>query len=403
MVDANLALESSRRAAVSVWMNRISFLDDLPCDPLIAREDMPYGWRGLTAKGEILEVRSRNGIPSGEVVMARGGSVVARLAQPADNVAERASIDEYLQHYEEACVLCRANRPLEALTKWDAALAIAPTAFARFNRALTLLALGRWTEGFEEYRECELIPGLMRPSVREAIDAGLKPWRGEPIAGKRLLLIHSHGLGDTLMTLRYADQLMHSGADVTLLMPPPLVSLAEQIAPVVSHIVPADYFCPMLHLPGLLRATPDNLGGLPAPYLRPPADRAEPRYGNDCHRIGIAWSTGNPDVANGGYHREIPLAKLVSNLGDAEIHSVQIQGGEEARALGVVTYDFEDFGHCAEVMMMMDEIVSVDTAALHLAGAIGHPHVTGLLRDWCSWRWLAPWYDVELRRLDDGN
>jgi hypothetical protein len=382
-------------------MNRISFLDDLPCDPLIAREDMPYGWRGLTAKGEILEVRSRNGIPSGDVVMARGGSVVARLAQP-ENGVKPASIDEYLRRHDAATVCTRSNRHLEALGEWDAALAIAPTLFARHNRAMTLLALGRWSEGFEEYQECELAPALMRPSVCEALNAGLKQWRGEPIAGKHLLLIHAHGFGDTLMTFRYVEELKQRGAEVTLLMPPALESLAAQVAPVVSRIAFADYFCPMLHLLGLLRVTPDDIGGLPAPYLRPSVGRVRP-FDNDRPRIGVAWSTGNPDVANGGYHREIPLARLVSDLGDAEIHSVQIQGGEEARALGVVTYDFEDFGHCAEVMMTMDEIVSIDTAALHLAGAIGHPHVTGLLRDWHSWRWLAPWYDVELRRFDDGN
>jgi ADP-heptose:LPS heptosyltransferase len=44
-------------------------------------------------------------------------------------------------------------------------------------------------------------------------------------------------------------------------------------------------------------------------------------------------------------------------------------------------------------MMEMDMIVSVDTAALHLAGAIGHPKVVGLLSHWASWRWLAPWYE----------
>jgi hypothetical protein len=382
-------------------MNRISFLDDLPCDPLIVQEATPDGWRGLTASGEILEVRSHNGMPSGEIVMARGGSVVARLAQPADDVAERASIDEYLRRYDEACVLSRANRPLEALAEWDAALRIAPTAFARSNRALTLLALGRWTEGFREYRECEFIPALMRPQVREAIAAGLKPWRGEPIDGKRLLLIHAHGFGDTLMTLRYVDQLIQRGADITLLMPPSLESLAAQIAPVVSCVTSTDYFCPMLHLPGFLGVTPANLGGLPAPYLKPSVGRV--LNGHERPRVGIAWSTGKPDGAVGDYNREIPLARLVADLGDAEIHSLQIQGREDARAFGIVTYDFKDFEHCAEVMTTMDEIVSIDTAALHLAGAIGHPRVTGLLRDWHSWRWLAPWYDVELRRFDDGN
>jgi len=384
-------------------MNRISFLDDLPCDPLIAREDTSYGWRGLTAKGEILEVRSRNGIPSGEVVMARGGSAVARLAQPG-NDAEPASIGEYLRRYDAAVVHSRANRHLEALDEWDAALAIAPTVFGRWNRAMTLLALGRWLEGFWEYQECESVPALMRPAVREAIDAGIRQWRGEPIAGKHLLLIHAHGFGDTLMTLRYVELLKQRGARVTLLMPPALESLASQIAPVVSEIVAADYFCPMLHLLGVLQVTSGNLRVPSAPYLRPTVGRAGLLNGHDRCRIGIAWSTGHPDAANGGYDREIPLARLISSLGDAEFHSVQIQDGETARALGVVTYDFEDFGHCAEVMMTMDRIVSVDTAALHLAGAIGHPDVTGLLREWHSWRWLAPWYaNMKFRRFGDAN
>jgi hypothetical protein len=391
---------------------RFSFLDDLPAhDPLIAWEAAPYGWRGLTANGEVLEVRSRNGVPSGDIVMARGGSVVSRLAHPG-NVGGPASVDKYLMRYDAARAHARANRPLEALREWDAALAIAPTVLARFNRALTLLALGRWTEGFGEFQDCELVPVLMRQPVREAIDAGIEQWRGEPIAGKRLLLIHAHGFGDSLMMLRYVDELRRRGAEVMLLMPPALTSLASQIAPVETRIVPADYFCPILHLLGLLGVTPDNVGGLPAPYLKAPrANHVRVLNGKDRRRIGIAWSTGNSDAANGDYEREIPLSVLLTHLrdrfGDEEVpefHSVQIQDARAASRLGVVTYDFEDFGHCAEVMMTMDQIVSVDTAALHLAGAIGHPDVTGLLRDWHSWRWLAPWYEnVELRRWTDAH
>lgn len=390
-------------------MNRISFLDDLPCDPLIVREHAPYGWRGLTANGEVLDVRSRSGVPSGDIVMARGGSVVSRVAHP-EPVSKPASIDEYLMRFDAARRLVRANRPIEALREWDAAYAIAPTLFARFNRAITLLSLGRWTEGFAQYQDCELTPVLMRPPVREALDAGLRQWRGEPIAGKHLLLIHAHGFGDTLMMLRYVDELRCRGAEVTLLMPPALTSLASQLAPVEMRIVPADYFCPILHLLGLLRVTPDNVGGLPAPYLKAPrADRVRVLNGKDRRRIGLAWSTGNSDAADGDYEREVPLRALLSRLTAAdrevpEFHSVQMQDARAASRLGVVTYDFEDFGHCAEVMMSMDQIVSVDTAALHLAGAIGHPNVTGLLRDWHSWRWLARWYEnLELRRWSDAH
>jgi ADP-heptose:LPS heptosyltransferase len=47
-------------------------------------------------------------------------------------------------------------------------------------------------------------------------------------------------------------------------------------------------------------------------------------------------------------------------------------------------------------MSTLDVIVTVDTAAVHLAGAIGHPHIFLLLSHWASWRWQAQWY----RNLD---
>jgi hypothetical protein len=40
----------------------------------------------------------------------------------------------------------------------------------------------------------------------------------------------------------------------------------------------------------------------------------------------------------------------------------------------------------------MDRVVSIDTAALHVAGAIGHPDVLGILPEVPNWRWSAPWY-----------
>jgi ADP-heptose:LPS heptosyltransferase len=97
---------------------------------------------------------------------------------------------------------------------------------------------------------------------------------------------------------------------------------------------------------------------------------------------------------------------LVKHLGhDVELHSVQTQGAEQAEQLGVTTHEFEDFADCAQTMLAMDEIISVDTAALHLAGAIGHPRVTGLLSYWSSWRWVARWYDnvTLLRQSVDGD
>jgi hypothetical protein len=96
---------------------------------------------------------------------------------------------------------------------------------------------------------------------------------------------------------------------------------------------------------------------------------------------------------------------LVATLGGAQLHSVQTQGAEEAQALGVRVHQLEDFYACAALMLAMDRIVSIDTAALHLAGAIGHPRVDGLLSHWASWRWVAPWYsNVRLcRQTSNGD
>jgi ADP-heptose:LPS heptosyltransferase len=52
-------------------------------------------------------------------------------------------------------------------------------------------------------------------------------------------------------------------------------------------------------------------------------------------------------------------------------------------------------------MTVLDEIVTVDTAAVHLGGALGHPKINLLLdTHWASWRWLAPWYKLTTWRLD---
>lgn len=56
-----------------------------------------------------------------------------------------------------------------------------------------------------------------------------------------------------------------------------------------------------------------------------------------------------------------------------------------------------DFADTAGLMAQLDLVVSVDTAPLHLAGALGVPTVALLDTPRC-WRWLrdredTPWYD----------
>jgi hypothetical protein len=338
-------------------------------------------------------IKSGNGhaitVPEEITVAFRGRPIGRRMVtneRPLD-------IEEYLSHFNRVVELYRTNRVDEALIESDATLAVAPTLRAKFNRAMVLLAAGRWGEGFDEYWQCEQHEPFMRPQVHKALDAGIPPWKGEDLRGKKLLVMHAHGFGDTIMMLRYVQQLWEMGANVRLDVPEELRRLADPFAPVgiILEKMP-DYFCPILHLLHFLQVTPDSVDRGPYIALNGQLEMStRVRLGPaQRRRVGIAWSIGKP--SDGDYPRAIPLAELVAALGDAEIHSVQTQNADEARALGVHVHGFTDFAECAALMLQMDQIISVDTAALHLAGAIGHPDVVGLLSHWSSWRWLTPWY-----------
>jgi hypothetical protein len=201
------------------------------------------------------------------------------------------------------------------------------------------------------------------------------------------------------MLLRYAPLLKAIGAIVSIKAPPELHRLVAPLAPVTDELPAADFVCPILHVLDMLSVVPASVGA-PDPYLRVDAQAVEAwrgRLGPGRH-VGIAWSTSAQRP--GDYPRSIPLDRLVAAIGgDANLHSVQKQGGLEAMAHGVRVHEIGDFADCAALMLAMYRIVTVDTAALHLAGAIGHPHVEALLSHWASWRWLAPWYpNVKLRR-----
>lgn len=389
-------------------MNRWSGFDlasDLP--PVVAIERTSYGWRGITAEGEVLEVRGADGvapsIPESIMVM-KAGRPVGRREIVADNIVD---VTAFLARFASSAKHHRANRNEEALVEIDAAIAIVPTLRARFNRAMILLALGRWREGFEEFELCEREAPFLRPLAKIALASGLRPWRGEDLAGARLLLVSDHGFGDALMNLRYVSVLRAMGAEVVLSVPIELRRIASQFGEVVEGIVEADCFVSLLQLLRWLREIPESVPT--GTYVRIDpflAEKWREEVGRGGRRrIGIAWQTRVSH--SGDFPRELPLADLLAKIDveDADVFSVQVQGREEAERLGVRAHEFEDFADAAALMSVLDEVVSVDTAAIHLAGAIGHSNATVLLSEWHSWRWRGPSFglpfypDVKIREM----
>lgn len=297
------------------------------------------------------------------------------------------------------------NRVDDAIALSDRALAAGlDTPEVHFSRAMTLLVAGHLAEGFAEYEHrfgTRLYAGMARQGPGS-------PWRGEPLEGRRILLWPEQGLGDTLQFVRYARLLASRGAQVIVEAQAPLVRLlaaslpATVVAP--GTAVEADFHCPLLSLPHRLgsAATQAPWDGS---YLRADADGAVaaavaalPRP-----RVGLVWA-GNPSHLNDA-NRSLPFEALAPLLAVPGVHFCALQFGAAAAAAATrppatpwvdLAPLLTDFADTAGALAGLDLLITVDTSAAHLAGAMGVPAWV-LLPFSPDWRWQleredTPWY-----------
>jgi tetratricopeptide (TPR) repeat protein len=327
-------------------------------------------------------------------------------------------LEAALACYEEALRLCPTepdiynNRAIaydsmreteRALADYDHALALDPAhAETRFNRALALLLQDDYVRGLEEYEWRWRRPG------RGMADFGVPLWDGCIVSGKRLLIWSEQGLGDVIHCCRFAALLAERGMEIFVQAPPALVRLLRSlrgVAGVLGKGEPApavDAHAPIMSLPRLwgMKRLDDAPG--PVPYLS--ADAALSAACRDRVRggakvvVGVCWR-GNPQYA-GDRTRSAPAAvfapladvpgvRLVSLMKEATAAEC-----EAARAAPVGPW--ADFAETAAVLANLDLVISVDTAAVHLAGALGVP-VWIALPLAPDWRWGlgrsdSPWY-----------
>lgn len=299
------------------------------------------------------------------------------------------SIDDSVfayQHLDRGMAYHRQNMLHEALFEYDTALALIPDdKYVHWNRAMTLLALGEYEEGFKEHDWAwKLFDWRGFGPVGDDMDRirHLPIWHGEDISSDRLLVYHELGFGDAIQTLRYLPALKARAEHVTLVINPELVRLATPFGIEVVDHVPADVSDYTYRLPffGVLSALKQTLHNIPnKPYI---ATKWPERTGN---RIGICWS-GRTQTA---FTLEYFLSKL--NHQGFELHSLQLGPVDANAAYPLVVRDFAD---TADLIASMDHIVTIDSSPAHLAGAVGHPSVHLLLPFLSDWRWwfAQTWY-----------
>lgn len=295
--------------------------------------------------------------------------------------------------------------PERALHLLDRAVALAPDdGDIRFNRALLLLLLGRMADGWREHEWRWQAKGFTSPRRSFAFPA----WQGEPMRGT--LLVHwEQGLGDTLQFVRFLPEARRRVGRLVLEVQPSLVGLLRGIEGADAVIAAGDALPPCdAHVALLSLSHRLGLGtaGLPIPYITAPADRVafwRRRTAAAGLRVGLVWS-GNPFHGN-DRHRSLPptVLKPLIELDFVAWFSLQVgprQDGLRAAGLGDHVVDLapnlHDFTETAAVIAALDFVVSVDTAVVHLCGALGRPACL-LLPFSPDWRWGrtgqdTPWY-----------
>lgn len=307
-----------------------------------------------------------------------------------------------------ACALIEALISMGALDEADArldALARAqPDLDLRILRARTLLlkapCLAAWT-AYEHRFEIDFLrlPTLQKPR-----------WRGEPVAGKRILLIGEQGVGDTVQFARAAWEIAARGGEAILHLSADLAPLFTTLprgvtfAPTVSD-GGFDLWAPLLSAPLALRAP---MAGPSAPYVHAPAGRAAPSAMSGAGlKVGLVWAgaPGHPQ----DYLRSARLADFAPLLAQGDVAFFALQKGEAAGQIardwmGPLITDLgpslNDWGDTAAALSALDLLITVDTSIAHVAGAMGKP-VWTLLQFAPDWRWGSslsaaiaptPWY-----------
>ncbi len=353
--------------------------------------------------------------PGHPVALYNRGNALSDLGRYDEAIASfdraLAAAPDYVKAWHNrGRALLALKRHQNAVESFGKAIALQKDyADAHFNRALALLTLGDLRRGFEEYEWRWQRTGMSDTRRRY----GRPLWLGEyPLARKTILLHAEQGLGDTIQFARYAPLLARTGATVVLEVQAELQSLLAGLPGVASchargETLPAyDVHCPLGSLPLALKTEPANI---PAdiPYLRADDARlAKWRSALEAlpgKRVALAWA-GNASHAN-DRNRSIDLKLLEPLLALDRVSFVSIQRelrGNDADLLARhanVTHlggELADMADTAALVTLADLTIAVDTAVVHLAGALARP-VWVMLPFGPDWRWTlssehSPWY-----------
>ena len=263
----------------------------------------------------------------------------------------------------------------------------------------------RFSEGFKFLQHRFQKEDLKNVAFPQLLTTKKKKWNLKvDIKDKRILVHFEQGFGDSIMFVRFLDELKSMCKEVSLVVQRPLISLFEDsklgVNIYTEEQIPSinfDYYIPMMDLPIVCETKPSTIpkagGYLKVPKSKINAYKKEFINDNDKIKIGIAYEG---TLASKETDRDIPLRFLypLMQLPDVEVYSFQVD--DLTRQMDMIPPEaqlirlgrtFKNWEDTACAMNCMDFMVTTDNGVMNLAGALGIK-TFGLFNRIVEWRWF---------------
>lgn len=249
-------------------------------------------------------------------------------------------------------------------------------------------------------------------------------WRGEPVAGRKILVWTEQGPGDEILVATMIPDLVAMGAEVILLCSPRMAPLFARSFPTITVVAAGQKPRDPAALEGIeFQASIGELGAAlrpsfgafttsGAPLKADPGRTSELRRrykgSEDKLLVGISWRSKNAKLEDA---KTVPLQQWGPILTCTGVTFVSLQYGavdaevDDARqTFGVnILVDREvnplaNLDDFAAQVAAMDIVISVSNTTVHMAGALGReiwvlvPTNHGRLWYWFLERSNSPWY-----------
>lgn len=307
--------------------------------------------------------------------------------------------------------------PNSALARVQALLAAHPgDVLIHWTMALILLKEGCYSEAWPHHEI-----GLPQRLQGNRFGESRKPWRGEPLAGKRILIYGEQGLGDEIMFASCFPDVLRTASACVIECAPKLEKLFAQSFPeAVIHagqdqgsrawldqIAPVDYEIPSGTLPSVLRRVPDDF---PRESFLRVSNEAREKWRRRLAalgaglNVGISWRGGTKTT--GIYARSIPLEQWQPILTIAGVNFINLQYNDCARevqavmqatGVSITTWQdaLDDYYETVALVAELDFVITVCTSIVFVASGLGRP-VWVLAPPGASWRYVrgqrhTPW------------